>query len=392
MNRKWLNASISEMSTVSFTDLMESLFHFVLSKRRKSVSVYGVFFFLSLFSIASAAPSPELLPTTQDPYANKPPVGYIDRSGLRELVFWQAVNGMFAGGFLSSALTIGEINKHCLEGIDQNDACGDAEARAGGIAAVGLASGIALPYWLTRGKPVTTSDAITINRATLLGAIHSYIIPFSAGLEPMTDDPNVIELNVKEIQWSFGLTFAGDLLGVGAGVYLAQNYEPDPGFVSLLGTLHFTTFLAAGSIGSAFADELDQDTNRRISGTSLAMADIALAAAYYYRNEIDIDRNRVFWIDTGSMVGWIAGGGIGAIIAGTDQRAVSIGSTIGMATGIIATYWATRKTEDWRNRVDFENTANKGFHFEAPSLSIRPRQRANGSQELTYFVDLWGSF
>ncbi|MDH5219386.1 MAG: STMP1 family protein, partial [Gammaproteobacteria bacterium] len=195
-----------------------------------------------------------------------------------------------------------------------------------------------------------------------------------------------------EIQWSFGLTFAGDLLGVGAGVYLAQNYEPDPGFVSLLGTLHFTTFLAAGSIGSAFADELDQDTNRLISGTSLAIADVALAAAYYYRNEIDIDRNRVFWIDTGSMVGWIAGGGIGAIIAGTDQRAVSVGSTIGMATGIIATYWATRKTEDWRNRVDFENTANKGLHFETPSFSIRPRQRANGSQEYTYFVDLWGSF
>ena len=391
VKKNWHVASIPRISEGILPGPMKKTTPAEPHKLRNACLVIS--FLLIFVSSANAKLPKEILPPTQDPYANNPPDDYIDRSGLRELVFWQAINGAIAGGLLSTAATVNKVNEHCLEGVEfQSDTCVDWEARAAGIATVGLAAGIALPYWLTRGKPVTTSDAITINRATLLGAMHGYIVPFAAGLEPMTDDPDIIELNVKEIQWSFGLAFAGDILGVGAGAYLAQNYEPDPGFVSFMGTLHFTTFLAANSIGAAFADDLDQNTNRLISGTSLAIADIALAAAYYYKDEIDIDRNRVFWIDTGSMVGWIAGGGVGAIIAGTDQRAVSVGSTIGMATGIIATYWATRKSEDWRNRVDFKTSAKKGFNFQLPSLSIRPTQRANGNQELMYFVDLWGSF
>lgn len=321
----------------------------------------------------------------------QPPVNYLDRSGIRELVFWQAINGAVAGSLLSTTVTAGQINQYCVDGEDKNNSskCRDALARSGGIAAVGFATGIALPYWLTRGKAVSTSDAITINRATMIGAMHGYIIPFAAGLEPLTEDPDVIEANVNEIRWLSGFTFAGDLLGVGTGIYLANKYETDPGFVSFAGTLHFTTFLAAGSIGAAFADDLNQDNNRLITATALVAADIALASALYYRDEIDIGRNRVFWIDTGAVVGWMAGAGFGSIIGGDDQRPISIGATIGMAAGIYGTYLSTRDSEDWRRRVDFNV---QGFKFQAPSLSIRPIQRNDGGLELTYVADLRGIF
>ena len=309
---------------------------------------------------------------------------------LESLFFWQAVNGTIAGGMLATAITAGQIDKHCVDGEDKNNSskCRDAIARSAGISTVGLATGIVLPYWLTHKKPVTTADAIIINRATLLGAMHGYIIPFSAGLEPLTDDPDVIEANVNEIRWLSGLTFAGDILGVGAGVYLADKYETDPGFVSFVGTLHFTTFLAVGSVGSAFADDLDQESNRLITGTSLLAADIALATALYYRDEIDVGRNRVFWIDTGAYIGWVAGAGFGSIIGGDDQRSISIGGTIGMAAGIYGMYMSTRKSEPWRRRANFDM---EGIRLE-PSLSIRPMQRTDGSLELGYYLDLWGSF
>ena len=349
--------------------------------------------FCSILFLCSAngAASSETILSDKEELANQPPVDYLDRSGLRELVFWQAINGAIAGGLLSTAITAGQVNDHCVDGEDQNNSskCRDALARSGGIVAVGLATGIALPYWLTRGKPVSTSDAITINRMTMLGAMHGYIIPFAAGLEPLTNDPDVIEADVNEIRWLSGLTFAGDLLGVGAGIYLANNYENDPGFVSFVGTLHFTTFLAAGSIGAAFADDLDQDNNRFITGSSLIAADIALATALYYRNDIDIGRNRVFWIDTGAVVGWMAGAGVGSIIGGEDQRPISIGATLGMAAGIYGTYISTRNSKTWRRRADFEI---EGFRFQAPSLSIRPIQKSDGSIELGYYADLRGRF
>jgi len=342
-------------------------------------------------NICNADPNSIQNDLSKDPYAKHPPVNYLDRSGLRELVFWQAINGMVAGSLLSTTVTAGEVNDHCVDGEDKNDSsqCRDALARSGGIAAVGLATGIALPYWLTRDKPVSTADAITINRSTMIGAMHGYIIPFAAGLEPLTDDPDIIEANVKEIRWLSGFTFAGDLFGVGAGVYLANEYETDPGFVSFAGTLHFTTFLAAGSIGAAFADDLNQENNRFITATSLVAADIALLTALHYQDQIDIGRNRVFWIDTGAVIGWIAGAGFGSIIGGDDQRPISIGATIGMAAGIYGTYLSTRNLETWRSRADFKI---EGIKFQAPSISIRPLYRSNGSFDMGYFMDLWGSF
>jgi len=340
-------------------------------------------------TVNAASPTESNLPD-ETVSVNKYPVNYLDRSGIRELVFWQAVNGAIAGGMLATAVTAGQIDKHCVDGEDKNNSskCRDAIARSAGISTVGLATGIVLPYWLTHKKPVSTADAIIINRATLLGAMHGYIIPFSAGLEPLTDDPDVIEANVNEIRWLSGLTFVGDLMGVGAGVYLADKYETDPGFVSFIGTLHFTTFLAVGSIGSAFADDLDQDSNRLITGTSLLAADIALATALYYREEIDVGRNRVFWIDTGAYVGWVAGAGFGSILGGDDQRSISIGGTIGMAAGIYGMYMSTRNSEPWRRRANFDL---EGIRFQ-PSLSIRPTQRIDGGLELGYYLDLWGSF
>jgi len=332
----------------------------------------------------------ELLPSpNRNVEEQRPPKGHLDRSGLTELVFWQSVNGLLEGSLLATALTGGELDRECFEDDGSSDQCADAAARGAGITLVGLAAGVAAPLLVTRGRQVRTADAILINRGTMIGLLHGYIVPFAAGLQPFTDDPDTIEFDKTEARWLAGLTFAGDAIGIGVGTYLAVEYDPQPGLISFMGTVHSNTFLAGMSIGSAFPDDLTQDNMRLISAISLLSADAALGATIYYRDHIDIDRSRVFWIDTGSFIGWLGGGGIGSIIAGDDQRVIAIGGTVGLVAGVVATYFATRDLEDWRGRVDFPGEAHDGatVRLSAPSISIRPVTAPDGTLSRGIFVN-----
>lgn len=302
-----------------------------------------------------------------------PPPGFRDRSGLTELVFWQGVNGLFAGSFLAYAITGGAVERECDTGMmtmgmdEVSEACRDAVGRSGGIVALSLAAGIATPLLVTRNKDVKTADAILINRSTLVGAIHGYVIPFAAGLDnTQTDDRRVLS----------GLAFTGDVMGIAAGAYLASRYELTPGKVSFLGTLHMATLLAALSVGNSFPDEVDQDDERLISGVSLGLADVALGIGILYIDRVDIGRRRVFWLDTGSTIGWIGGGGLGALLGGTDERAVAIGSTLGLAAGLALTYWATSDMEEWRQRYQVGTVA---VDFHPPSLRVEPERGVGGA-------------
>jgi hypothetical protein len=335
-----------------------------------------------------AVPSPALHPTVEPP-------GYRDRSGLTELVVWQGVNGLFAGAFLASALTGGATNSACLNDSDAGaqQRCEDALARSTGIATVSLAAGIAAPILLTRGRNVRTADAILVNRATLIGAMHGYIIPFAAGLEPLEDTADT-EVAVSEAQWLSGLTYLGDVIGVGTGAYLAHEYDPDPGTVSFLGTIHTTTFLAALSVGGSFQKSVQQDDARVISAAALASADLALGVGLLYRNEIDVGRNRVFWVDTGAFLGWLAGAGIGSIIAGQSEQAVAIGGTLGMAVGIGATYYASEEVDTWRNRAELADAGAEapGFALDAPAVRVQPLATPNGFNTVFVLDVLRGRF
>jgi hypothetical protein len=309
-----------------------------------------------------------------------PPEGFVDRSGVTELVFWQGVNGLLAGSVLGYAVTAGQLDEHCRTtyGPDQHhsQACKDAVGRGAGIAVVGLATGIGLPLLLTRGREVKTADALLVNRSTLIGAMHGYIIPFAAGLEPFnTRRPDYV-VSVDDSRWLAGLTFAGDIAGVGVGTFLANRYDPTPGKVSFLGTLHSATFIAALSVGSSFPDKVDQHDWRLISAFSLGLADIALGIGLLYSDHIDIGRNRVFWLDTGAMVGWLAGGGLGSIVAGDRERALSIGGALGMTAGIILSYWATSGSEAWRQAR--QSRATKVVELDAPGLRVMPAARGTG--------------
>jgi hypothetical protein len=249
--------------------------------------------------------------------------------------------------------------------MDHSSACKDARGRAGGIAALGLASGIAVPLLVTRGKDVHTGDVIVVNRSTLIGAMHGYIIPFAAGLD---------NKDLDDVRALSGLTFAGDLLGVGVGSYFAYRYDLSPGRASFIGTLHSATFLAAISIGNSIPDDITQRDERIITGVSLGLADLALGIGLSYLDRIDIGRHRVFWLDTGAIIGWIGGGGIGAIFGGNSKRAVAIGSTLGMAAGIVLTYWATDDSESWRRRHEPDPPAppRAAVRLEPPMLRVEP--------------------
>jgi len=50
-----------------------------------------------------------------------PPDGFVDRSGLSELVAWQFVNGIFAGGALATAITARQLEEHCFPTEDTHD-------------------------------------------------------------------------------------------------------------------------------------------------------------------------------------------------------------------------------------------------------------------------------
>lgn len=89
-----------------------------------------------------------------------------------------------------------------------------------------------------------------------------------------------------------------------------------------------------------------------------------------YADRIVIGRNRVFWLDTGSMVGWLAGSGLSAIIAGNENRALSIGGALGMVLGTALSYWATSDSEPWRESAPAEP---KLVELDAPGLRMVPR-------------------
>jgi hypothetical protein len=188
-----------------------------------------------------------------------PPDEFVDRSGLTELVFWQGVNGLLAGSVLGYAATAGQLDAHCRTtyGSDQHhsQACKDALGRGAGITIVGLAAGIGLPLLLTRGREVKTADALLVNRSTLIGAMHGYIIPFAAGLEPFNTKKIDYVVDVDESRWLAGATFAGDVVGAGVGTFLANRYDPTPGTVSFLGTLHSVPLGAKVHVNGALCGE-----------------------------------------------------------------------------------------------------------------------------------------
>jgi hypothetical protein len=296
-----------------------------------------------------------------------PPPGYVDRSGLSELIFWQGVNGLVAGWFLGTALFGKTIQRECIEDdgttgapVEQNKSCTAAVARGGAIPVVGLAAGLSLPFLLTRDKPVKTGDVILINRATMIGAMHGLIVPFVAGADPSDPDDFLL---------TGGLAFAGDVAGLGLGVYLASRHDFDPGKMSFLGTLHFATFLASISVGSSLPEHNDKKDQRLIQGISLGLADAALLVALTQFDKIDIGRHRVFWLDTGTFIGMLGGTALGALIGGDEERVAAIGGAVGMAAGLLLTYWSTEGDERYRKRHEFSVA---GVDFDAPTVRLSP--------------------
>ena len=316
-----------------------------------------------------------------------PPPGYVDRSGLSELIFWQGVNGLIAGGFLGTALFGKTIQRECIEDdgtaatpVEQNKSCTAAVARGGAIPVVGLAAGLSLPFLLTRDKAVKTGDVILINRATMIGAMHGLILPFVAGADPSDPDDFLL---------TGGLAFTGDVAGLGLGVYLARIHDFDPGKMSFLGTLHFATFLAAISVGSSIPEHNSKDDQRIIEGLSLGLADVALLVALTQFDKIDIGRHRVFWLDTGGVIGMLGGTAMGALIGGDEERVVAIGGAVGMAAGLLLTYWSTTGDEKYRNRHEFSVA---GIDFDAPTVGLAPRQTQDGIELGLSFDVLRGRF
>jgi hypothetical protein len=315
----------------------------------------------------------------------QPPPGFLDRSGLTELVFWQGVNGLLAGSALGYAVAGGAIDRECnsptaMASEEVSEACQDAVGRSSGIALIGLAAGIATPLLVTRGKDVRTADVLLVNRSTLLGALHGYIVPFAAGLDNTSiDDQRVLS----------ALTFTGDVLGVATGAYLAHRYELTPGKVAFVGTLHSATLLAALSVGNSIPDDIDQDDERIITGVSLGLADVALGIGIAYLDRVDIGRRRVFWLDTGSLIGWIGGGGFGALLGGSDERAVAIGSTVGLGVGLALTYWATSDMEEWRRRY---TAGPVSLELNPPALRVEPERGVPGGGRRVTVDALRGRF
>jgi hypothetical protein len=314
------------------------------------------------------------LPAHAQTLAEVPGPDHLDRSGISELVFWQAVNGSISGTMLGYALFADDIRKHCDDRppeAERTPACSRAYGRAGGVNLLGLAAGISLPLLLTRGKPVPTSTAILINRSTMIGAMHGYIIPFAAGLKPFDPEDPSYELETSDARWLAGLTLAGDLAGLGTGALLSRRDPLPPGTLSFLGTLHMSVFFAGMTVGMSLPEDRDQDDMRVISAASLGLADVALAVALAYADRIDIGRNRVFWLDTGALLGALAGSAVGAIVSGNQSRPIAISSAIGMGAGMVLAYWGSEGTELWRRRV--EPAPGVAIDLEAPALRLQPR-------------------
>jgi len=201
-----------------------------------------------------------------------------------ELTFFQTLHGVVLG----------------LEACVLLD-CGDSIRLRVGTLLAGGGAGLAASL-LTTGDGITPGHALLIDSATGWGFWNALALNF------------VLD-NWRDDRASTGLMMAGQLGGLGAGVYLWDAFRPQAGDVSLVNSAGVWS-----GILTIFAFEAFDLTlrDREAFGTLLATTNLGGLAGATWAQDHPMGRGRVFVINASGVVGALLGFGTAALVAGED--------------------------------------------------------------------------
>ncbi|HVE84577.1 MAG TPA: hypothetical protein VND93_17090 [Myxococcales bacterium] len=324
----------------------------------------------------AAAPGPALAtsPAMLAPTVIRPTSGggYVDRSGFGELIYRSIFEGYLVGSLVGFSL------------VDANqDPASIARIQLGGV--IGAAVGLAVPLLLTHGE-VRTGDVGLMGAAQGLGLANGVLIPMIIQLAPCGGLQTPVSgsctffngLDQPRIDSAIG---AGLSLAAGtATILIAQQLSLTPGQAETLGSAAIWGALVGFTLADAFtATDLSWSLTM---GITLGAADAGAVAAYLLRGFFDMDRSRIFFIDTGVAVGSAVGLALAVFIAPSNTTATGrdIAILAGAAAGWAVGYYATMGLDGFKNNAPPEKTASLGLPTLRPFASLARGERSSGIQ------------
>jgi len=316
-----------------------------------------------------------LASTGFDPQAAKTTSGggWVDRSGYSELIYHSILEGGFVGGEVGWALT------------DFNDPASSTRIALG--VAIGSAVGLAIPLLTATGE-VRTGDVVFMGVAHTLGMANGFLIPLTVQLGQCTaalgggNCPLFASSLQTSIRIDFGVSAALSL-GAGAATLLVnQQMNLSPGQAEAIGAAALWGaafgFLAGFGVPDAFLNQ-----PALITGLIVGGADAGALTAFLLRDFFEMDRSRIWFMDTGVALGIGAGWALGFFInPNFNVTAVSIGGIVGGAAGWAVAYLATAQLDGYKLNAPANQPA--AARLDAPSLrpfaSLARGERASGIQ------------
>jgi hypothetical protein len=259
---------------------------------------------LRLADVAAAAPAP----ADQGPEASQTPRPESTSSFARaELALTMTINGVYMG--YQACKMLG-----CM------DEYGDSSRYMAASVMIGGGAGLGLSLFLTR-EGITQGQAQLLDSSITWGSWNSL---------PLYD-----KLRDDQADAAVGLAF--QLGGLGAGLLLDRVWKPTSGEVAVANTTGlWTTVLTAMAFGMA-GDDPDLTT-------LVIVGDLGLALGGMLGTRLPgISRGRTLLIDTGGVLGMLAGGLIAVAGDPDDESQVFVPLFVGTTVGLAIASFATRR-------------------------------------------------
>lgn len=278
---------------------------------------------------------------------------FLDRSGMPELVANSLVTATIVTPMLTTQLFSDSIRQS-----------------SGFI--IGPLLGASLPYLLNVDKPMHTGQAGTYNFFQRWGLANGLLISF---------------LGSSNFDGLFaGITSAVTLTSTYAGIELYPRLRWSPAQASALST----GIWVGGASGIIILTLLDNQSisEKTVSSLFLFTMNAGVLGAYTLRDQFNVDRSRILWMDLGGVVGGLIGLGAGWLFKGEDgpDEVLSVTSLAGLFAGLFLAFDLTESIDHYKESYEEESSHLK---FESPSVTMIPGQiQKNGRREFAPGINL----
>jgi hypothetical protein len=300
--------------------------------------------------------------------------GWVDRSGFSELIYHSILEGSAVGVEIGIALS------------DFDTPATSTRIALGSV--IGGAAGLAVPLLLATGE-VRSGDVVFMGVAQGLGMANGLLIPLTVQFgqcSALGGASCTFVFGVTATRIDFALS-AGLSLAAGAATLLVnRQLNFSPGQAEAIGGGAIWGALIGVMIGIGLPPSA-QFSPAVYTGLAIGGADAGALAAFLLRDFFDMDRSRIWFMNTG----FLAGAGVGFALAffinpSFDNLSVlSISTIAGSAAGWGVAYLATGGLDGFRDGAP----SDKLGAVTLGTPSVRPlAQVVRGERSTGFQVDL----